>query len=182
MMNDIPIIKLIEVKTMIITELTNKRTKPLVFIDPKGLLETYFKYKGTLKNIKELSDIIKSHPNKIQDIEIDLLNSFKDAMTVGSWLIFTLGNNPTTNCASFFNQLSFYDKDMCRPNKIMNKEYCFEHNILPKVIDVDGFGNEDRFHINDNFKLIFVSSCTTDSANELLLNNKELDFDIIIVE
>lgn len=182
MNNDIPTIKLIDIKSMITTELTNKRTKPLLFIDPKGLLETYFKYKGIVKNVKELSDIIKSQPKTKQNIEIDLLNSFKDSMTVGTWLIFNLGNNPTINCTSFLGQLSFYDKNICRPNRIMDKQYCFEHKILPKEIDVDGFGNEDIFHINEGFKLIFVSSCTADSSFELYSNNKELDPDIVIVE
>lgn len=155
--------------------------KPFLFINPTGALETFFKYKGHMKSLTELSQQYSNDISLKDKIKTELLNMFELCMKFGYWTVINMENNPNFNLFDFFGQFGYNDKDMFLPSKIKSKDYCLSQNILLKENDKDFNGNFGYFEIKPEFKLILLSTIKEEQIEELLKNNPLLNANIIIV-
>ena len=155
--------------------------KPYLFINPSQDLYTFFKYKGN--KIDLVKDRIKLdlYPEQKDDIKENFLNNLEASMALGGWAVLN------TESASFdvlehFKKFDFCDKDMFKPSKIHDKKYVLSQGLLRKEHDVDFFGNRGYFEIKSKFKLCFLSSCKIEDIDALVNTNKDIQFNVIIVE
>lgn len=158
-----------------------ENNKPFLFVNQSGNLETFFTYKGNMKDIYKMKMMLDVHPEKKEEIEKEILACLGSGMKIGSWVVFNLGQNSKFDVVSFLKQFSFYDKDMFKPETIHDKDFCLSHNIIKKEDNVDVFGNHGYFLIQETFKFSFLSTCKPDEVDTLIKTNSELEFDVIIV-
>lgn len=156
---------------------------PLLFIDPKGDLLTFFNYKGKLREIYKLQMKLILHPEEEEKIEEDLHSIIEIGMRNGSWVVFDLGMSSNFNIKEFFQRFSWFEEKMFLPENIHNKKYCLEHNILREENDIGYFGNKGTMIIQEKFKIIFLSECAKKNIEKLIECNKSLGgFNIIVIE
>ena len=158
-----------------------ENNKPFLFINPSGNLDTFFTYKGNMKEIYKMKMKMEVHPETKEEIGKELHGCLESGMKIGSWVVFHLGNEPKFDLVSFLKQFPFYHKDMFKPETIHDKDFCLSHNIIREENNVDFFGNHGFFTIVDTFKFCFLSTCKPEQVDELLKTNSELEFDVIIV-
>lgn len=156
--------------------------KPFLFVNPSEQLETFFRYKANLKEIFKLQLKLQMHPEEEKEIENEVNSAIEIGMKTGNWLVFHLGSSPDFSIVEFLKKFKFYDKDMCKPSKIKDKNYALEKGILRKENDVDVFGNKGCLQIMDKFKFCFLTTCDETKVDQLLKANSEWEFNVIIVK
>ena len=82
----------------------------------------------------------------------------------------------------YLKRIDFSDKEMFKPSKIHDKKYCLSQGLLRKENDVDFFGNRGYFEIKDKFKLCFLSACKIEEIDSFIKSNKNIEFNVLIVE
>ncbi|MCQ2818896.1 MAG: hypothetical protein MJ252_16645 [archaeon] len=168
--------------TDVLKYLENKEedNQPLLLVNPKGELITFFRYKGNLKEIYKMEIKITQNAEEKPKIEEEIHAAFEHAFKFGDWLVFDCGCSSSFEIRKFFEQFSFYDKDMFLPDNLQNKEYCLKHNLLRKENDIDNFGNVGLLEINQKSKIIFLTECPEEEFKSLIKLN-DINFKPIVI-
>jgi len=175
-----PKIKLTEVLKYL--ENPEPEDKPFLFINPSEDLFTFFKYKGNKVDI--LKDKIKLdlYPEQKEKITENFLNNLEAGQALGGWVVLNTETSASFEILDFFKMINFTDKEMFKPSKMHDKKYCLSQGLLRKEHDVDFFGNKGYFEIKPKFKLLFISACKIEEVDAFLQSNKDIEFNVIIVE
>jgi len=175
-----PRIKLTEVLKYL--ENQEPENKPFLFVNPSEDLFTFFKYKGNKVDI--LKDKIKLdlYPEQKDKIKENLLNNLEAGMALGGWAVFNTETSASFDIMDYLKSIGFDDPEMFKPSKIHDKKYCLSKGLLRKENDVDFFGNKGYFEIKTKFKLCFLSACKIEEIDAYLKSNKDIDFNVILVD
>ena len=176
-----PKIQLTEVLTYLEKE-EEEDDKPYLFINPSQDLYTFFKYKGN--KIDLVKDRIKLdlNPEEKDKHKENFLNNLEAAMALGGWAVLNVEGSASFDILEHFKKFDFCEKEMFKPSKIHDKKFVLSQGLLRKENDVDFFGNRGYFEINKKFKLCFLSHCNLEDVNALINVNKDIEFNVIIVE
>ena len=156
--------------------------KPYLFINPSQDLYTFFKYKGNKIDLVKDRLRLDLYPEEKDRILENFLNNLESAMALGGWAVINTEGSASFDILEHFKKLNFCDKEMFKPSKIHNKKYVLSQGLLRKENDVDFFGNRGYFEIKNKFKLCFLSHCNLEDINALINTNKDIQFNVIIVE
>ncbi|MCQ2820957.1 MAG: hypothetical protein MJ252_27175 [archaeon] len=161
-------------------EKPEENNQPLLLCNPRGDLQTFFSYKGDLKDLAKMQVKITLNPGDKSSIEEEIHRSFEGGMKLGQWLVFDLGVSPFFNIKGFFSQFNFFEENMFLPDNIHNHEYVLKNKILRPENDRDNFGNIGM-NIKQEFKVIFLTSCKAEEFPGFIAHNR-INFKPILVE
>ena len=156
--------------------------KPYFFINPSQDLYTFFKYKGNKIDLVKDRLKLDLYPEETEKLKENFLNNLEASMALGGWAVINTEGSASFDILEHFRKFGFNDKEMFKPCKLHDKKYVLSRGLLRKENDVDFFGNKGYFEIKDKFKLCFLSHCNIEDINALINCNKDIQFQIIIVE
>ncbi len=154
---------------------------PYLFINHGGSLETFFTYKGSLIELNKYSLEIKLKTKSLEEVEEEIRQKIVVGLKTGEWVVFSGGSTPF-GYEEFLKQFKFFTKDFFKNLKISDKKFLVSSGILKKSEDSDFYGNNGFYRVNDNAKIIYLSSVESKDVENLKSKNANVDFKLIMVQ
>jgi len=154
-----------------------------VIVDGTSNLEIFFKYKGQVIDIADLS--LKKSKGTITDEQLDkeIRQRLKSCLFSGEYVALFLGGEIDFNLIKFLSNFKWFEKSsFFKLKNLLSKDYLVKHEILKKDEDKDVLGNKGFWQPNEKTRLCVIFTTTYKFMSEIKVNFSNDYFEFFLVK
>jgi hypothetical protein len=174
-------IKELNLTDLLTVDLTEEPIK--FFINPSGMLETFYNYKAHLIDVVKLNLKVQLGQMSQEQVESHLIQVFANSIQKALPLVINYEKASNFEANTFFSNLKFITPDFWKRKNILDVNFLRKAGIVNKSNDKDLFGNPGFYKADNNFTIAFLSTCAIEDINEIKANLPEgLDVEFIHIK